>query len=77
MVRSVEVDENGARRQDAEERPAGRCSAVESRPIGRATPKPAQMPTCGDMEALAVEPSATKLPWLNRKLDRRTHVRTN
>jgi hypothetical protein len=34
-------------------------------------------PTCGDMEALAVEQSATKLPWLNRKLDRRTHVRTN
>jgi hypothetical protein len=35
------------------------------------------MPTCGDMEALAVEQSATKLPWMNRKLDRRTHVRTN
>ena len=45
--------------------------------VGRATPKPAQMPTCGDMEALAVEQSATKLPWLNCKLDRRTHVRTN
>ena len=37
----------------------------------------AQMPTCGDMEALAVEQSATKLPWMHRKLDRRTHVRTN
>jgi transposase len=44
---------------------------------GRATPESAQMPTCGDMEALAVEQSATKLPWMNRKLDRRTHVRTN
>jgi hypothetical protein len=29
------------------------------------------------MEALAVEQSATKLPWMNRKLDRRTHVRTD
>ena len=45
--------------------------------VGRATPEPAQMPTCGDMEALAVEQSATKLPWMNRKRDRRTHVRTN
>ena len=29
------------------------------------------------LEALAVEPSTTKLPWMNRKRDRRTHVRTN
>jgi len=52
-------------------------AAINLELVGRATPEPAQMPTCGDMEALAVEQSATKLPWMNRKLDRRTHVRTN
>jgi transposase len=52
-------------------------AAINLEWVGRATPEPAQMPTCGDMEALAVEQSATKLPWMNRKLDRRTHVRTN
>ena len=52
-------------------------AAINLELVGRATPEPAPMPTCGDMEALAVEQSATKLPWMNRKLDRRTHVRTN
>ena len=52
-------------------------AAINLELAGRATPEPAQMPTCADMEALAVEPSATKLPWMNRKRDRRTHVRTN
>jgi putative transposase len=52
-------------------------AAINLELVGRATPEPAQMPACGDMEALAVEQSATKLPWMNRKLDRRTHVRTN
>jgi len=34
-------------------------------------------PKSEDKMSLAVEQSATKLPWMNRKLDRRTHVRTN
>jgi len=64
--------------------PVGGCvhdrdtnAAINLELVGRATPEPAQMPTCGEMEALAVEQSATKLPWMNRKRDRRTHVRTN